>query len=219
MIRSQIRAIRDIFVTFSADGGSLIYHNKLKNGCLDPISDNTLMLRVRNGDLDKMGLLFERHHRPLMGFLYHMTGQRELSEDLVQNVFYRMLKYRHTFRGDGEFRAWMYHLARNVIHDEGRGQKRSIRKEELDNHAEKIGSLEMADDILLKKQELGALQQALAKLPEESREVLVLSRYQELKYAEIGAIMNISEGAVKVRVHRALQQLKNLYLKLESNEM
>ncbi|NCI45648.1 RNA polymerase sigma factor [Sediminibacterium sp. WSJ-3] len=177
------------------------------------------MIKVKNGDLDRMGLLFERHHRQLLGFLYHMTGQRELSEDLVQNVFYRMLKYRHTFRGDGEFRSWMYHVARNVIHDEGRGQKRTIRAQELEAHTERISGTDRADAGIQKRQELQSLRQALNELPEESREVLVLSRYQELKYAEIAGIMNLSEGAVKVRVHRALQQLKNHYLKLESNEM
>jgi RNA polymerase sigma factor (sigma-70 family) len=186
---------------------------------LDPISDNALMIKVKNGNLDKMGLLFERHHRSLLGFLFHMTGQRELSEDLVQNVFYRMLKYRHTFRGDGEFRSWMYHVARNVIHDEGRSAKRSIRPQELDMYSERIGGGVAADRHVQKKEELQVLHKAWASLSEESREVLILSRFQELKYQEIAQIMEISEGAVKVRVHRALQQLKNVYLKTESNEM
>lgn len=59
------------------------------------------MLQVKAGDVDKMGLLFERYHRKLFGFLYHLTGRADASEDLVQNVFYRMLKYRHTFTGEG----------------------------------------------------------------------------------------------------------------------
>jgi RNA polymerase sigma factor (sigma-70 family) len=186
---------------------------------LDILSDNAIMLKVKNGDLDRMGLLFERHHRQLLGFLFHMTGNREQSEDLVQNVFYRMLKYRHTFRGDGEFRAWMYHVARNAIHDEGRTLKRSVRHEDIDHYAERIGGGSLADTPVEKKQELKALREAMAGLSEENREILVLSRFQEMKYQEIAGIMNISEGAVKVRVHRALQQLKNIYLKMESNEM
>src|SRR6202046_2300752 len=75
------------------------------------------MLKVKSGDLDKMALLFQRYHRPLYGFLYHMTGQRESAEDMVQTVFYRMLKSRHTFTGEGEFKTWMYHIARNVLSD------------------------------------------------------------------------------------------------------
>jgi RNA polymerase sigma factor (sigma-70 family) len=186
---------------------------------LNQLTDNAIMLKVKNGDLDRMGLLFERYHRQLFGFLFRMTGQRELSEDLVQNVFYRMLKYRHTFRGDGEFRAWMYHVARNVIHDQGRSSKRTVQHYELDEYAEKISGGSMADEKIQKKQELRDLQAAMARLSTENREVLILSRYQELKYHEIAKIMEITEGAVKVRVHRALHQLKNIYLKIESNEM
>ena len=54
---------------------------------MDTIRDNALMLKVKSGDLDKMGLLFERYHRVLFSFLYRMTKQRESSEDMVQNVF------------------------------------------------------------------------------------------------------------------------------------
>src|SRR6201996_2849704 len=75
------------------------------------------MMKVRSGDLDKMALLFQRHHGPLFGFLFHMTRHREASEDLLQNVFYRMLRSRHTFTGEGEFKTWMYCIARNVVKD------------------------------------------------------------------------------------------------------
>jgi RNA polymerase sigma factor (sigma-70 family) len=83
---------------------------------LDSLTDNALMLRVKTGDLNRMRLLFERYHRELFGFLYHSSSDAEASEDMVQTVFYRMLKYRHTFTGEG-FRTWMYHLARNVLID------------------------------------------------------------------------------------------------------
>ena len=66
------------------------------------------MLRVKAGDLNRMGLLFERYHRELFGFLYHSSSDADTSEDMVQTVFYRMLKYRHTFTGEGAFSSWMY---------------------------------------------------------------------------------------------------------------
>jgi RNA polymerase sigma factor (sigma-70 family) len=181
---------------------------------LNPLSDNALMLKVKNGDLDKLGLLFERYHRPLFGFLFHTTGQRELSEDLVQNVFYRVLKYKHTFRGDGEFKTWMYHMARNVVNDNGRSIKRTIRQQELTEFSENIGGGFAADESLQKKQELATLRSAMSNLSEENREILILSKFQELKYNEIAQIMEITEGAVKVRVHRAISQLKNMYLQI-----
>ncbi len=174
------------------------------------------MIKVKNGDLDRMGLLFERHHLQLFGFIFHLTGQRELSEDLVQNVFYRMLRYRHTYRGDGEFKAWMYHVARNVVHDEGRSLKRSVSRSTINEVTENIGDTTAADEQILKKQEMAALQKAMAELSPESREILILSKFQELKYHEIARILDITEGAVKVRVHRAVCQLKNTFLEMEA---
>ena len=172
------------------------------------------MLKVKNGDLDKLGLLFERHHRALFGFLFHMTEQRELSEDMVQNVFYRVLKYRHTFRGDGEFRTWMYHMARNVMNDHGRAIKRTVKHQDVSEMEDTISGGFAADESLQKKQDLAMLQNALSQLNEESREILILSKFQELKYNEIAQIMEITEGAVKVRVHRAISQLKNTFLQI-----
>ncbi|WP_128546209.1 RNA polymerase sigma factor [Larkinella soli] len=171
------------------------------------------MTQVRDGNLEKMGLLFERYHRPLFGFLYHMTGQADASEDLVQNVFYRMLKYRHTFTGEGEFRTWMYHLARNVLADHVRKAKPSARHYDLADFVDRIGGGAPADERMQKEQELASLHDALRKLSPDHREILILSRFQELKYEEIARILNLTEGAVKVRVHRAMNELKTLFLK------
>src|SRR5205823_4283451 len=79
--------------------------------------DHALMLAVRDGELDALGELFERHHSPLFGFLVKLTGDRAGAEDIAQTVFQRMLKYRHTYRDDGSFTAWMYHLARRCAAD------------------------------------------------------------------------------------------------------
>lgn len=173
------------------------------------------MLQVKAGDTNKMGLLFERYHRELFGFLYHMSGSADASEDMVQTVFYRMLRYRHTFTGEGAFRSWMYHLARNVLVDSVQKNKRSAHHQDVAEYAERIAGGAMADESLQKEQELATLQNALASLSADHREVLVLSRYQELKYEEIARILNTTEGAVKVRVHRAMCELKKIYLKLE----
>lgn len=174
------------------------------------------MLKVKSGDLDMMGLLFRRYHRPLYGFLFHMTRQREASEDMMQNVFYRMLRSRHTFTGEGEFRSWMYHLARNVLKDHLRQSRRKGYHYEISEQEERLGAGMSADDQLEKKSEIKALEKALQSLSPESREVLVLSRFQELKYAEIAQVLEISVGAVKVRVYRAINQLKELYWQSET---
>jgi len=80
-------------------------------------TDHALMLEVRDGDVAKLGELFTRHHARLFGFFVRLTGQRPASEDLVQLVFYRIMRYRHTYRDAGSFTAWMYHIARRTLSD------------------------------------------------------------------------------------------------------
>lgn len=180
---------------------------------MNALDDNVIMLRVKAGDLDKMGLLFERYHRRLYGFLFHMTYQREASEDMVQQVFYKMLKYRHTFTGSGEFVHWMYSVARNTLKDAVKSKKHNTRHETLEDIAESIGGGITPEEQLEKKQAKLELYRAMEKLSESEREILTLSRFQELKHQEIAQILDITEGAVKARVHRAMCELKNIYIK------
>lgn len=178
------------------------------------MADNALMTRVREGDLDKLGLLFERYKRPLYGFFYGLNRDQELSEDLVQNTFLRILKYRHLFRGDGDFKTWMFHIARNVSHDQYRKNKIKV-KEGIENWEERLGHDEHRANEMLAADEHQMLEMAMERLPADKREVLLLSKYQEKKYKEIGELLGCSEGAVKVKVFRALQELKVLYQQLE----
>ncbi len=169
------------------------------------------MLKVRSGDLDKMALLFHRHHKPLYGFLFHMTRQKEASEDMLQNVFYRMLRSRHTFTGEGDFRTWMYHIARNVLKDHVKKTSRDPGFHDIGELADRIGADVRTDEQIERKLEIKVLQQAMDSLSRDSREVLILSRFQELRHEEIARVLDISVGAVKVRIHRAINQLNERY--------
>jgi RNA polymerase sigma factor (sigma-70 family) len=168
------------------------------------------MDRVKNGELDKLGLLFERYKKPLFGFFYGMHKDRDLSEDLVQNVFVRVLKYRTVFRGDGEFRAWLFHIARNVSHDHFR-KKRVPAGESIEDWQDHLGSDENRFSQIQSEEEHDLLGLALDKLHPEKKEVLLLSKYQEKKYKEIAEQLGCSEAAVKVKVFRAMQDLKMIY--------
>ncbi len=173
------------------------------------------MLRVKAGDLDRMGLLFQRHYRALYGFLFHMTYQREASEDMVQTVFYKMLRYRESFTGEGEFMAWMYQIARNVLKDNAKKGSRQGMQQDITEIADTLPGDASADGHLEKKQANAGLYKAMEKLSADNREVLTLSRFQELKYSEIGQVLGITEGAAKVRAFRAMQELKDIYTKME----
>jgi RNA polymerase sigma factor (sigma-70 family) len=172
------------------------------------------MLKVKNGDIDKMGLLYERYHRQLFRFLFNMTRQKELSEDMVQNIFLRMLKYPDGFMGFGEFKMWMYHIARNAVYDHFRKIKRTPVHTDVKEYEERIVGEHFSDAQVEKDEELKMLEAAMDRLSDENRELLILCRFQELKYHEIAKILNTSEGAIKVRVHRALNQLKSNYLNI-----
>jgi RNA polymerase sigma factor (sigma-70 family) len=181
---------------------------------LEALADNTLMEKVRDGDLDRLGLLFERYKRPLYGFFYGMNKDQELSEDLVQNTFFRILKYRHLFRGEGDFKTWMFHIARNVSNDHYRKNKIKL-KESVEKWQERLGHDDNRSEEMQHNEEQQMLSIALDKLPVDKKEVLLLSKFQDKKYKEIGEILGCSEGAVKVKVFRALQELKSVYRQLE----
>ena len=183
---------------------------------MESLSDNALMLKVKDGELDRLGLLFERYKRPLYGFFFGMNRDAELSEDLVQNVFFRILKYRYLFRGEGDFRTWMFHIARNVNHDNFRKNKIRI-KDPLEDWHEHLSDGDNRVTAFQRDEELEMLSIALDKLSDEKREVLLLSKYQDKKYKEIGEMLGCSEGAVKVKVFRALQELKAVYKQLEKH--
>lgn len=182
---------------------------------METLSDNAIMLKVQNGDIDKMGLLYERYHRQLFRFLYNMTRQKELSEDLVQNVFIRMLKYNDGFLGHGEFKTWMYRIARNTLYDHFRKVKKTPTYSDVKDYETSIAGEQFTDASIEKEQELKLLETAMEKLSTENRELLILCRFEELKYHEIAKILNTTEGAIKVRIHRALKQLKSNYLQMD----
>ena len=167
------------------------------------------MLQVRDGQAEMLGVLFDRYQAPLFNFYAKMTQDRTASEDLVQDVFLRILRYRQTYRPGTPFRAWMYQIARNARLDHVRKLK-----PESPLVCDPPAPAKPTDPAQ-QQQETALLQRALMQLPEDKREVLILSRFQELKYEEIAQLLGCEVGAVKVRVHRALQQLREIFHQLE----
>ena len=90
------------------------------------MQDDLAMQQVREGDVGKLSVLFDQHHKPLLRFFIHLTGNHEASEDLVQEVFFRVLKYRQSFQPGTSFKAWLYQIARNAHIDQAGKHKLEI---------------------------------------------------------------------------------------------
>ena len=164
-------------------------------------------MQVRAGDVERLSILFERHHRRLFGFCLGLLGSRDAAGDLVQEVFFRVLKYRHTFRDEADFAPWLYRLARNACIDHLRkgGRERAVEPEVEEARPDPAP---LASDELERREELGRLRSALGLLPADKRELLLLARSESLSYQQIAGMLGCSVGALKVRVHRALHMLR-----------
>jgi len=174
------------------------------------------MVKVKYGDLNKLGLLFERYKKILFGFFYNINHDAALSEDLVQNTFMRILKYRNGFKGDGEFKVWMFHIARNVSHDHFRKHKMKD-TDDVESWSDRLSdNASNRDEDMMHNEDMLMLQAAMRKLDQEKREVLTMSKLEGMKYKQIGEVLSCSEGAVKVKVFRALQALKEEYGLIQS---
>lgn len=177
-------------------------------------TDRDLMLAVRDGDVELFGVLFDRYHQRLYEFFFRLGSTAASSEDLVQEVFLRMLKYRRTFRSDSEFRGWMYHIARKVRIDRFKSQREETTLSEDDTAGAHRTGPAAQDGYIEARERSQLLERALLKLPEDKRELLILARFQELKYEQIASLLDIDVGAVKVRVHRAMTELREIVQKI-----
>lgn len=176
-------------------------------------SDELIMQRVKDGNLHELSVLFERYHVRMFNFFLKLTFNRELSQDLTQNLFYRIIKYRLSFRDDLSFKSWIYQMARNLHYDFCKEQqKQSGRLTSLEKHTEVFPEQEEN----FTEDDFDRLDTALLQLGSDQREILILSRYQGLKYEEISKITGTSVGSIKVQVHRAIKQLRALYFKLQN---
>lgn len=179
---------------------------------MDSGSDKNIMFQVRDGDIDQMRHLFHRHHVKLYNYFVGLTNNRTASEDLTQEVFLRILRFRRTFKGSGSFMSWMFRIARNVGMDFFRKQRATDPLDELPR--ELVSERPDPYDESTAKQEAALLRQALQRVSLHHREVLVMSRFENMKVKEIAGILNCPVNTVKVRIHRAIKELGAIYQEL-----
>jgi len=166
---------------------------------------------VRDGDADKLGILFERHHARVHALCYRLTRRGDVADDLAQETFLRVLRYRDSFRGDAAFTTWLYRVAYNVCHEHWRLDRRDESMRERHPEVER--------DVPVPLDERHALlEQAMSRLEPEQRAVLVLTRYHDLKYDDVASVLECTPAAARVRAHRALNDLREIYRELEQQQ-
>ena len=174
-------------------------------------NDEQIMMAVAGGDLRQLSVLFDRYHVRLYNFFYKMNYNQALSEDLTQNVFERIIKYKHSFDGSNAFIPWMFRIARNVNADHYKSVKLKI-SDNVEVHT--LDRPEETGDDLDNQKTI--LKRAMSRLSDDYREVLLMTRFQGLKYIEVADVLQCTESNVKIRVHRAIKALRKEYLKLET---
>ncbi len=174
------------------------------------LNDEQVMELVAQGDIKQLSILFDRYHLRLYNYFYKMNYNKALSEDLTQNVFEKIIKHRRTFKNKNAFAPWIFRIARNVNVDNYRLNKIKV-SEEIE-----VASMDKEDEGYCgNTEQYDILDKAMSMIKPEYKEILVLKRYQGMKYKEIGAILDITENNVKIKAHRAIKSLRKQYYKLE----
>ena len=182
-----------------------------------PDADAELMLRFQAGEVDAFETLFVRHSPSVVRFAFRFVHDREVAEELAQETFLRVHDAGPAYRPEAKFTTWLYRIATNVCLNEIRRPRYKLAHQSLDSTP--AGNpdafpLEIEDphtagaDVRLERDALGrVIRKALSRLPEKQRLAFILTKYQDLSYAEAASVMHTSEKAVKSLMHRAKQAL------------
>jgi len=170
------------------------------------------MNRISQGKLDDAKILYNRYHIRIYNFFLRLTFSHEISLDLTQDVFYRLIRYRRTWKKDHHFIPWIFRIARNEFNDyiksRGKFMNNSIDLEEINEQTAII-----IDDPE-KSEQIKTLHTALSMISLEHRQILLLSRFMKLSNRDIAGILCSNENAVKQMIFRAMQKLREVYFKI-----
>lgn len=181
------------------------------------LSDLEIMLRVKAGDDAAFDYLVSKFRRPLMGFMYRMCGNQATAEELAQEVFLRVYRSREGYRADAKFTTWLYRIAMNLAVNHARdtrreraGQVVSLEEPDEDGNAriDVADTRVTAEQRIMERERVRAIRRHIQALPERQRMAVIMHKYQELDYREIGEVLSLSESATKSLLFRAYGTLR-----------
>jgi len=181
------------------------------------VTDEQAMWRVqRHDDASAFAQLVERWEKPIQRLCLRMTGDAHRAEDLAQEAFARLFQRRQSYQCTSRFSTYLWRIALNLCYDELR---RRHREPSPLPHGDEDDSMPFdhrvapgpgPDGIVLETERAVLVREALMRLPDTHRSVVVLRHYQDLKFREIADMLGIPEGTVKSRMVDALEQMGRL---------
>jgi len=165
--------------------------------------------------------LINAYSARLYGYFYRLTGSRHDAEDLLQEVFIRLVRMIQRYQHDGRFEGWLFRIATNLVRDRVRRSKTGRLAADPAgtrggrNEAESMGdqpdpAAERPSASLERAENIDRLQQAIGELPEAEREVILLRHFAQLSFREIAEQMGTPLGTALARAHRGLAKLREL---------
>ena len=175
--------------------------------------DELLLRRAQRGDPEAFGQLMEPMEQLVWRVCWHYTGDREASSDCAQDAMIRIWRGLESYRGDCAFESWVYRIAANCSMDWLRKKKRdrSVSMEPMKEQGfDPADTSPGTEDQVIAKDERRRLREAIALLPEDQREALVLTQLERVPYEEAARMLDTTEGTVKSRVNRAKAKLREI---------
>jgi RNA polymerase sigma-70 factor (ECF subfamily) len=197
--------------------GSAAQAPALPAGGWGELTDAEIMLRVAAGDEAGFGILVEKYRRQMVHYMFRMVHNQAVAEELAQEVFLRVYRARASYRAEAKFSTWLYRIATNlgVNHARDTRLERTAPAVYLDQADAETGmtpdvadSTPTAEQQMLREEGLAAIRKHVMALPERQRTAVLMHKYQDLDYKQIGAVLKLSESATKSLLFRAYQTLR-----------
>lgn len=175
-------------------------------------SERELIMRAKKGDTRAFEYLMNQHAQYVFNLVYRLVNNREEAEDLSQDVFINAWRKIGTFRGDAQFKTWLYRIATNLCYNRMPTLKRDMASMAVDHDMPLVSKTIGVESALEASEQSQELNRAIQTLPENYRLLLILRHVQEFSYNEIAEITNTPLGTVKTGIFRARQMLKERLL-------
>lgn len=184
----------------------------------DNETDESLVVRAKQGDWGAFEALFNRHRTLVYRYAYQMVQRRDDAEDIVQEVFVRAYKNLDRYRDEARFTTWLLRIATNLATDRARmsSRRQTLEQQEAQGALTWMTTNISEDPVenLESERRVLILRKALAALPEHHRNMIILRDIEERDYSEIADICSTSVGGAKLRVLRARRALRDRMLPL-----